>query len=540
MDRRKFLYLTSGLAGLAFQSWGSTAFDLHTEEKTDTAKIVGMYVHEGWPYNHPYAARTWNESDWRGYASGLSSLGYNTIMIWPALETMPNPLKSSDRRHLETTTRVVDILQQEFGFRVYITFCPNVVAYQKVAEKYTFERRPMIASTILSDPADPMVLKQMMSRNEKLLRPLEKMDGLVIIDSDLGGFPGSTTAQFVDLLGEYRKILDELRPGIELIYWMHVGWAAFSSYEATGIFRWGTSEEAIDVLTRLKKLNLKPWRIAIHTLNPEPSGADLELAQKMGLASSALAFNFGAIEDEPSFPMTSFGNDTAYRAGHLDAPGGVVANAQTHSAQLPNTFAFAHGATGKTLPAETDYIEFADQLIEGEGQRIVQGWKALSGSDPVQMRATADTLETLTHRQLKPGPLKGLLFGTPASFTTDLAMQLRLKATYEDFVVATEKSQEIKGPFTKFVEAADAYQKRTGYQCAWGWPKLEKALRTLKSQKIDAILDEKKILDKQDTPSPGGAYHNRYNDGVMLLETSTPRLIAAMKETLHCLEATSK
>ena len=156
------------------------------------------------------------------------------------------------------------------------------------------------------------------------------------------------------------------------------------------------------------------------------------------------------------------------------------------------------------------------------------------------MTATADTLETLANRKLKPGPLKGLLFGAPENFITDLVMELRLKAAYEDFVAATEKSQEIKEPFKEFVEAADAYQKRTGYQCAWIWTKLDNTLRTLKSQKIDEILDEKKILDKHDTPSPGGPYHNRYNDGVMLLETSTPRLIAAMKETLHHLETTSQ
>ena len=28
--------------------------------------IVGMYVHQHWPYHHPYAARTWSLDDWRG------------------------------------------------------------------------------------------------------------------------------------------------------------------------------------------------------------------------------------------------------------------------------------------------------------------------------------------------------------------------------------------------------------------------------------------------------------------------------------------
>ena len=91
------------------------------------SKILGMYVHEGWPYNHPYAARTWTVEDWRGYADGLSKLGFNTIIIWPAIEIMPDPLTPSDQAHLETTAQVVAMLRREFGLRVYITLCPNVV-----------------------------------------------------------------------------------------------------------------------------------------------------------------------------------------------------------------------------------------------------------------------------------------------------------------------------------------------------------------------------------------------------------------------------
>src|ERR1700722_13296847 len=55
-------------------------------------KIIGMYVHQHWPYNHPYAARTWTLEYWRVYADGLHRLGYNTFLIWPMLETMPDPL----------------------------------------------------------------------------------------------------------------------------------------------------------------------------------------------------------------------------------------------------------------------------------------------------------------------------------------------------------------------------------------------------------------------------------------------------------------
>ncbi|MFH1571399.1 MAG: hypothetical protein ABIL09_25640, partial [Gemmatimonadota bacterium] len=80
--------------------------------------LVGMYVHQHWPYRHPYAARTWTEADWRGYAGGLGVLGYNAVMIWPVLETMPTPLTASDRASLEKLERVIGMLQGELGMAV--------------------------------------------------------------------------------------------------------------------------------------------------------------------------------------------------------------------------------------------------------------------------------------------------------------------------------------------------------------------------------------------------------------------------------------
>jgi hypothetical protein len=329
-----------------------------------------------------------------------------------------------------------------------------------------------------------------------------------------------------------------LRHGIEVVYWMHMGWEAFSRYEATGQFRWGDPPEAEDVLRRLKELDdMKPFRITIHTLDPPPNGTDLKLAEKMGLASNALTFNYGAIEAEPSFPITNFGGDAAFKAGQLSAPGGVVGNAQTHCVQLPNTLAFARGAKGKPLPTEADYVDFADELIKGQGQLLAQSWRALAETDAATMRTMAGNLEALDHRKLTLGPLKGLLFGDGSRFITDLVMQLRLRAALDDFAMASEKTRDIKRPFQTLVLSADAYQKQTGYPCLWNWPKLDESLRRLKSPSIDAILDEKEFLTEipanEGTPSrPGTAYHNRYSDGLMKAETSTPRLIAAMKETL--------
>ena len=59
--------------------------------------MIGMYVHQHWPYHHPYAARTWTLEDWRGYADGMKQIGYNSFLIWPMLEIVPDPPTASDR-----------------------------------------------------------------------------------------------------------------------------------------------------------------------------------------------------------------------------------------------------------------------------------------------------------------------------------------------------------------------------------------------------------------------------------------------------------
>lgn len=184
------------------------------------------------------------------------------------------------------------------------------------------------------------------------------------------------------------------------------------------------------------------------------------------------------------------------------------------------------------MPVDKDYVEFASQLIRGQGELIVNAWRALAGKDVGKMRTSAQTLESLPASSLEGGPLKGLLFNDASRFVTDLAMELKLKAAFVDFVAATEKGDGVKQSLSTFVDAADAYQKRTGYQCVWGWPNLAPALRTLKSAKINAIVNEDNVMSDSFPKKPGNADHNRYLDGLRRLEVSTPQLIEAMKETL--------
>jgi hypothetical protein len=527
MKRRDFLQLAGGAVSVALRPELLKAHRFSGPRKEDVpGKLIGMYIHQHWPYKHPYAARTWTVEDYRGYADGLKKIGYNMIMIWPVVETMPDPLTPSDSASLEKLGKVIDMLHHEFGMQAYIALCPNVGAKNEEAAKYAFERRHFFACDMRVNPGDAVALERMIKWREKLFRPLAEMDGLLIADSDPGGYPGSNNSEFVNLLGEHRKMLDRLRPGIELCYFMHAGWEGYSRYYETGEGGnsvWGTPAEAVDVLTRLKKLDPKPWSITTHTADVPPNGTNLQLAEKFGLAATAVAFNYGAIEYEPSFPMTNFGNDNAFNSGQAVPPGGTIANAQTHCVQLPNTYAFARGAVGKTIPTETDYIQFAEDLIVGQGRLIAQGWRTLSEKDTHLMRTVAGKIDALPPEKLIPGPLKGLLFGSPLRFMTDLAMELRMKAAYDDFVAVSHSDRDSRESFRVFVAAAAAWQDRHGYECAWRWPDLSKALRKVNSASINSVLDEK---------AEGNTPYDRVEDRLLKMETYTSRLIEAMKKTV--------
>ena len=67
MRRREFLEMVAGTGAMltGMQSGGATA------DSPADKKLIGMYVHECWVHNHPYATRTWTDDDWHGYLDGF-------------------------------------------------------------------------------------------------------------------------------------------------------------------------------------------------------------------------------------------------------------------------------------------------------------------------------------------------------------------------------------------------------------------------------------------------------------------------------------
>jgi len=489
--------------------WFNSSGTSCAKEGISPKKIIGMYVHQHWSYHHPYAARTWTLEDWEGYADGLKRLGFNTIKIWPVLETMPKPLTESDVAYLEKIGQVIDLIHAK-GMGVMIALCPNVVANSAVAKQMDFEDRVFFYCDLRVNPADPEAVNRMIRWREELFRPLAKVDSVVIIDSDPGGYPGSNNQEFISLFVEHRKMFDRLRPGIELLYWMHAGWPGYCRYYETGKFAFSKESEFLDALTKLKKANPEPWGLA----------GNMHYAKLANLTNRAIEYRYGAIEGEPAFPLTNFGGRQAYEAAQGTAGRGVMGNAQTHCLQLPNTLAFARGAQGLPL-TELDYVDFANDLLPNHGPEIVAGWAALWEGDPSRMLQVAEALQQLSNQSLETGPLAGLLFGDPKRFLMDIVLQLHLQAACENFCDAAETGASVEEPFRRFAVEFSGWQRRHGYEgrAIWRWRRLDEALDKLGSPEVDAA---RRLVTNAKFPFA------KVKEEYALAETATARLVEAM------------
>lgn len=138
---------------------------------------------------------------------------------------------------------------------------------------------------------------------------------------------------------------------------------------------------------------------------------------------------------------------------------------------------------------------------------------------------------------LKTGPLAGLLFGDPARFVDDIVRQLHFATAMYEFRTATLATPSdpaiVRRTFAAFIAATERWQGKHGYRNHWRWAPMQEALRGLDSAQLNATLDTLRwVSDKGATP------FDRVKNGLAELETYTPRLITAMKQTLTQLEKT--
>lgn len=454
-------------------------------------RYLGMYVHMHWAYNHPYAARTWTMDDWRSYASAMSKLGYNLLMIWPMTETVPDPPTPSDVAQFEFFGQVAEMLQEEFDFTVIFTLGPNTIGNDKAAN-YDWCKRPFFETDTRLNPADSDQMGRLMRMRRELLKPLARADGFAIIDSDPGGYIGSTNNEFADILEDHLEMLRNMNPKTMLYYWMWVGWESYNRFwkeaEETGQLRIESDDRDWEVVVRrMMAWPQDSWRV--FSCNDRHQA----VLEKLGVADKAVFFPYGLIEGEPSFPHTNcFPDEIERRLDKYVATSsylGCIGNSQTHAVQQPNAYLFSHFAQGKSA-AEADMESFAENLIPGMGKIIAKSWTYLSANDLSGARPLAAELNAAAARDPRPGAYSGLLLRPPRQFLEDLALQLTLAADLADLTKAVSSS-DWKPAVKATADSLGAWSQRTGFvDASWGpfEAALHQALPQLHIPGIDAVL----------------------------------------------------
>ena len=174
---------------------------------------------------------------------------------------------------------------------------------------------------------------------------------------------------------------------------------------------------------------------------------------------------------------------------------GCMANAQTHVAQLPNTYLFAHFARGGS-PEAVDLQGFAAELVPGMETVVEDAWTTLQNGTPERARDVAAALARERQRLaaaggLPTGRFSGLLMGAPHRFVRDLEMQLAFYADMQDVVAAVEHGRNGKPEVRTLTASWRRWMEQTGFVDAYGGPVeriLHPALRAIHDVRIDGIL----------------------------------------------------
>ncbi|MDK1030896.1 MAG: hypothetical protein QGD94_02710 [Planctomycetia bacterium] len=421
--------------------------------------LLGMYMHMHWGYNHPYCARRWSIDDWRAYLSGLTALGYNLLQIWPMVDTMPLPLTPSDRAHLEKMKKVITIAH-EFEMTVHVGASANTIGNSKAGD-YDFVGRPYFVAERLLNPADKAQVRELVEARKVFLEPLAEADGFWIIDSDPGGYQGSTAEEYVHLLAVHRRLLDGLRPGIKLLSWMWAGWTDKHNGEPQ-------RRAWVDAARGLAELDPEPWGFLACQKE------HFKIIEDLGLLSRAIYFPYGTIEDEPSYPWTNCSIDRIEGAfTYIPAEKrrlGVMGNAQSHCVQLPHTCFFQHFACGGTKE-DVDLQGFAEDVAPGFGKPLADGWHAMGGEDQSAPETALAALGRIpTASPMPVGRLSGLCFGRPGRLVDDLGAQVALKIAILKLREQVSRDGDVNGALRDLVKCLGVWSARLGFSDRYGGP----------------------------------------------------------------------
>lgn len=377
----------------------------------------GMYAHLHWSYNRPYSLRAWQTEDWKRYIDLLTHLGYNSLQIWPMMELLPHPLSAEDEAYLKRYAELVDYAHEQRGMKVFLGSCANNITED--AKGVPIAKREYVDLEKRLDPARPENLKRILEYRSDLYRTIPQADGYWMIDSDPGGWKGSPSSEFVDILIGHRDLIDRYgrRPAEQpLIYWMWYGWGTDAREK-----NWRTT--LADMKARLKE----PWRL--HACAPP----HLDACREMGVLDKAIYFPYGTLEDEPSAPVTELRFPRIQEAARVARHAGLTAiqgNTQTPLVQLPNLVALSAAAWGQDAAQQEGTIlrELANRIVCRDADLLARAWQSIARHDADESLAAAEQLHRLAKDESARGTLAIVLGDWQPRILDDLASLLTIHA----------------------------------------------------------------------------------------------------------------
>jgi hypothetical protein len=401
--------------------------------------LRGMHLN-GWAASHPYAFRCWSEEDWQRYVDMLFHEGVNLLFLWPSIDIIPSPLSREDEEYLQEVRRVVAYAREQRGMEVWALQSANRIALSDCGVRDPRLRPYWLPEFQVDlDPGDPEQLDAILRSREPLYRIVDNIDGLVIIDSDPGGWKGSPVRAYITLLQRTRAMLDRHAahgPGVKLVSWLWQGWGC-TSWDP------GNREPVIaETVALMREALPEPWMLIAGT------GHYLPFLRRLGVLDRTVYLPYGAIEAEPSLPFTNV--DPGAIRGALDGltayPGiaGVMGNVQCPVLQMPQVHHLMAGAwdfDGRARPDADGLSDLARLLHPAQARPVAEAFAALNATTPEeidgalsQVRRISESADTL------PGLLGRLLFPTPRQALSDLASQLRVRRAEAAFACALEAS----------------------------------------------------------------------------------------------------
>jgi len=434
-------------------------------------KERGLYLHQHWRYNYPWATWSWSVEDWKRALDMAAYLRVNLVMLWPHMDMLTPPLSVPEQDYLTDIREVIDYAYRKRGIKIWMVEGPNVLLDSPEAKQLPVERRDYyafanMAGGGLKNPADPKQFAALMANREALYRAVPNADGYSLIDSDPGGWLGSPESEFVDLFVGNRKLLDQYheRPReAALVYWLLASWGT------------GTAEEN--------------WRDAMRGMEQRVSGPreylvvwapQLKLAKELGVLGRSIFFPYGIIEGEPTFPLTNLNfaiirRSLEYTSGYAGLQG-TMANSQTFLMQLPNLYYFTHYGWSDEGDKVNDLevLRALGKLLFPErAELLAEAWAQLNTSGSQAALTKAEEVEELVKsgRTGRVGTIGSYVFPRPTQVLIDLVTMLHIHASAErvrEQVAASRPQEDVVAALEGYLREMLDWQKKNGFFGAYG------------------------------------------------------------------------